>query len=244
MEHSATSQRLGEAQRLARRLHELDQALGPTNPPLSRSQAHAPPRPQSPTKTARRLHRAAAEAAVAAAPGGLGAAAAEEMWEQREVARRFLVSLLLHPPDHSAVAHLRAAARGDARDAPPPTPCYTPSYTPSTACAYTQPSHAQPVRAAYTQPTPDPAYSGRSVWPASLRVPYPATGFATPHEARAAAQASPAYPAAAQAAAVAAELSAAAANAASVAASEARPSCVKFSSPGMSIAAARQMHFQ
>ena len=32
VEHSTASQRLGEAQRLARRLHELDQVLRPTRP--------------------------------------------------------------------------------------------------------------------------------------------------------------------------------------------------------------------
>ena len=41
MEHTAASQRLGEAQRLARRLHELDQVLGPARPPAQRSPAHA-----------------------------------------------------------------------------------------------------------------------------------------------------------------------------------------------------------
>ena len=41
MEHTAASQRLGEAQRLARRLHELDQHLGPAKPPAQRSPAHA-----------------------------------------------------------------------------------------------------------------------------------------------------------------------------------------------------------
>ena len=207
------------------------------------------------------------------------------------MAQRFLVALLLHPPDHSAAAHLRASARDAAppSDIPPASPSpyghghgqgqgqghghgYAPP-TPSTAYTqppraqppYTQPPYTQPDRPAYTQPTPDglhPAHTGRSVWPSSLRAPYPAAGFVTPHDARAApgasgaVQASPTYPAAAAAAAVAAELSAAAAKAAAVAATppavaatpprsavSSRPSCVQFGSPGTPIAAARQMHF-
>ena len=37
-----------------------------------------------------------------------GEAADEDLWEQRDAAQRFLVALLLHPPDFSAAAHLRA----------------------------------------------------------------------------------------------------------------------------------------
>ena len=82
-----------------------------------------------------------------------------------------------------AHAHAHAHALGQGPAAPTPSTAYTQP-------PYTQPPHTQPtVHRTYTQPTPDSrgrAQSGRTVWPSPLRAPCAASGFVTPHDARAA----------------------------------------------------------